>query len=70
MSVVAIPDELDSLVGDLARETGQSKADVVRAALEARLHDLYDVAMARDRLSTVPERVSLAEVKRQLGLDD
>ena len=70
MSVVTVPDDLDRLVDDLTRGTGQSKAEFVREAIEARLEDLRDLAVARERLTQPGKRVSLAEVKRQLGLAD
>lgn len=70
MSIITVSDDLDQLVEQATRESGQTKTDFVREAIEARLEDLHDLAIARERLANPGKRYSLAEMKEDLGLDD
>lgn len=70
MLALRLDDELDKRVTALARQQGRNKSSVVREALNRYLEDQEDVALAEAVLNDRQETKSLAEVRRELGLDD
>jgi len=69
---VRLPEELAAQLERLAQETGRSKNDYARQAIIEFLEDRADyeqVAEIYEREKDEP-RVTLEEVKRELGLED
>jgi len=67
---VRLPKELADELDDLARETGRSKSYYARQAIIEFLEDRADYLRAVATLEKREPRLSLAEAKRALGLDD
>lgn len=74
MLAVRIPEDLDNRLNALAHSTGRSKSSFVREALMHQLDDIEDYYLGMETLERIrkgEERVyALAEVRRELGLDD
>jgi predicted DNA-binding protein len=70
MTTIQIPDELASQIEQGAQRAGESSNDFLRQAVLSRLEDLEDVAAAADWLAGPQEIISLAELKKNLGLDN
>ncbi len=74
MLAVRIPEDLDNRLNALAHRTGRSKSSFVREALMHQLDDIEDYYLGMETLERIrkgEERVyALAEVRRELGLDD
>ena len=70
MVLIEVPDELASQYDELARSVGQERNALIQEALIEHLEDLEDIAIARERLASPGKRLSLEEVKRNLGLED
>jgi RHH-type transcriptional regulator, rel operon repressor / antitoxin RelB len=69
---VRLPKELADELDELARETGRSKSYYARQAIAEFLEDRADylLAMAVLEREKGQPRLTLQEVKKQLGLDD
>jgi RHH-type rel operon transcriptional repressor/antitoxin RelB len=67
---VRLPKELAAELDELARETGRSKSYYARQAIIEFLEDRADYLRAVATLEKHEPRLSLAETKRALGLDD
>ena len=67
---VQIPPEIESQYEQVAQSTGDSADNLVRRALLSYLDDLHDVAIAREYLHNPDDTTSMAELKKNLGLDD
>jgi RHH-type rel operon transcriptional repressor/antitoxin RelB len=67
---VRLPKELADELDELARETGRSKSYYARQAIIEFLEDRADYLRAVATLEKHEPRLSLAETKRALGLDD
>lgn len=73
-TAVRLPEETVVRLEKLAKRTGRSKAFYIREALEAHLEDLEDIYEAdkiMERVRAGKEKIyTLAEVEKELGLDD
>ena len=67
---VRLPQELAAELERLARETGRSKSYYARQAIIEFLEDRSDYLRAIATLGKQEPRLTLAEAKRALGLDD
>jgi predicted DNA-binding protein len=70
MAAIQIPDELAEQIEQAAQRAGETRDDFLREAVQSRLDDLEDIAVAADRLKNPGKRLTLEQVKRDLGLDD
>jgi len=67
---IRLDPDTDQRLEALARETGRTKTYYVREAITRFLEDEEDYRLALARLEKPAARVSLAEAKARLGLDD
>jgi RHH-type rel operon transcriptional repressor/antitoxin RelB len=67
---VRLPKELAAELDELARETGRSKSYYARQAIVEFLEDRAEYLRAVATLEKHEPRLSLAETKRALGLDE
>jgi RHH-type rel operon transcriptional repressor/antitoxin RelB len=65
-----LPDDLAAELNRLAEETGRSKSYHARRAIAEFLEDRADYLRAIATLEKQEPRLTLAEAKRALGLDD
>ena len=66
---VRVPDELDSKLSEIAKETERPKSFHVQKALEAYLSEIADLQVAYDRLhDTNDPIISIAEMRKDLEL--
>ena len=72
MLVLYLDDELEKRVADLATRQGRNKSALVREALIRYMEDQEDIEMAEAVLKNQSGKptYSLAEVRRELGLED
>ena len=70
MVAIQIPDELAQQIQQAAQRAGETQDVFLREAVQSRLDDLEDVAVATERLQTPGRRLTLNQVKNNLGLDD
>ncbi len=70
MLSVRIPDQLENRLSELAQETNRSKSYYVQRALEEFLEDQEDYLIALARLEEKGPNISLADAKKELGLED
>ena len=72
MLVLRLGDELEKRLADLATRQGRNKSALVREALIRYIEDQEDNEMAEAALKNQPGKptYSLAEVRRELGLED
>lgn len=74
MLAIRLPEEVEARLEALAKKTGRSKTFYARQAILEYLDDLEDLYLAEQRWLSLQrgesETVSLAEVERDLGLDD
>ena len=70
MTAIQIPDELAEQIEQAARFAGETRDVFLREAVQSRLDDLEDIAIATDRLKNPGKRLTLEQVKKDLGLDD
>ena len=68
MLAVRLDPSIESRLTQLAHETGRSKSYYVKQALENFLDDREDYLMALSVLEKEEPLLSLAEVKKELGL--
>lgn len=68
---ITLPDELDGVLDELVRKTGESAEQIALRALLDRLEDFEDLQIAEERLQN-PEgpAIPLEEVMRKYGLLD
>jgi RHH-type transcriptional regulator, rel operon repressor / antitoxin RelB len=70
MLSIRLPEALEQQLATLAKETKRSKSHYVKEALERYLEDHYDIKIALERLNDKDaEYISLAEMRKRLGLD-
>ena len=62
---IRIPDELDSKLSEIARETERAKSFHVQKALEAYLVELADLHVALDRLHDISDPIVTTEDMRK-----
>jgi RHH-type rel operon transcriptional repressor/antitoxin RelB len=72
MLALRLDDELEKRVADLATRQGRNKSALVREALIRYMEDQEDIEMAEAALKNQSGKptYSLAEVRRELGLED
>jgi len=70
MLAVRLPRSVEKRLDSLARKTGRSKSYYVKRAILEFLEDREDYLLGLARLEQKGERIPLAEVARELGLDD
>jgi RHH-type rel operon transcriptional repressor/antitoxin RelB len=70
MAAIEIPDELASQIEHAAQRAGQSNTAFLREAVLSRLEDLEDIAIATERINNPGERISLEQLKKDLGIED
>lgn len=72
MLALRLDDELEKRVADLATRQGRNKSALVREALIRYMEDQEDIEMAEAVLKNQSGKptYSLAEVRRELGLED
>lgn len=74
MLAVRLPEEIEKRLADLAKATGRTKTFYVREAVMEYLDDLEDLYLAEKRLGRYyagkSGASSLAELERELGLED
>jgi RHH-type transcriptional regulator, rel operon repressor / antitoxin RelB len=73
MLAIDLPAEIEQQLDDLAKKTGRSKASYAREAILNYLEDLEDSLIAEKALdehyASGAKTVSLADVKKDLGMD-
>jgi predicted DNA-binding protein len=69
MLLIDLDVETERRLAELVEQTGWTSTDFVRELIEEAIEDLEDIALAEARLSEGGTRISLAEVRRDLGLD-
>lgn len=69
---VRLTAEMERRLEALAARTGRTKTFYAREAIEAHLDDLEDFYLAEERMKDFrcKDAIPLAELKRDLGLDD
>jgi RHH-type rel operon transcriptional repressor/antitoxin RelB len=67
---VRLDEQLEKRLAAVAKKTGRSKSYIARKAIEEKIEDLEDIAMAMERLENSEGRVSFEEVIRNAGLED
>jgi hypothetical protein len=69
MVTFTLPPGLESIMSDMARETGQTAEQIILDAVEERLADFHDLRIAEERLRTPEGPASpLDDVLRRYGL--
>ena len=69
MIAVRLEPQMEAELANLASETGRSKSYYVKEALTAYLQDRADYLLALAALERQEPRTSLAEVRKELGLE-
>jgi RHH-type rel operon transcriptional repressor/antitoxin RelB len=70
MLSVEISKDEEKRLEDLSKKTGKTKDYYVKKAIHEFLEDLEDYNLAVERLDTIEETYTLAEVEAELGLAD
>ncbi len=74
MLSIRLPEEIETRLEHLAKETGRTKSYYAREAILEKIEDMEDVYLAEQTLERIrrgEERVySFEEVERELGLED
>ena len=72
MLALRLDDEMEKRVATLATRQGRNKSALVREALIRYMEDQEDIELAEAALKKIAgqKTYSLAEVRRELGLDD
>jgi RHH-type transcriptional regulator, rel operon repressor / antitoxin RelB len=71
MLAIELPEDIESRLDQLARQTGRTKADYVREAVLEHLDDIEDYALALHRLKNPEGRKwTLEELEQGLDLED
>jgi len=70
MIAVRLPENIEHRLDRMAKKTGRTKTFYVREAILEHLEDLEDVYMAEKRLKHPGKTHTLAEVEKELGLED
>ncbi|MCI0734254.1 MAG: ribbon-helix-helix protein, CopG family [Methylococcaceae bacterium] len=70
MIAVRLEPDMEAQLAQLAAETGRSKSYYVKEALARYLQDRSDYLLALAALERQEPRTSLAEVRKQLGLEN
>jgi RHH-type transcriptional regulator, rel operon repressor / antitoxin RelB len=72
MLAVRLDPDLDSRLTAVAKRTGRSKSYYAREALREKIEEMEDIALLEEALRDpdVGQRISHAQMRRELGLDD
>ena len=74
MLAVKLPEEMETRLNNLAKETGRTKTYYVRQLIEEHIDELEDIYLAEKRLENVrsgkSQTYSLKEVEARLDLAD
>jgi RHH-type rel operon transcriptional repressor/antitoxin RelB len=70
MLAIRLEKELEQELDLLAKAKGSNRSAVVREAIVRYLEDHEDLELARQALAEKGERVSLRQLRKDLGLDD
>jgi RHH-type rel operon transcriptional repressor/antitoxin RelB len=70
MLAIRLEKELEQELDMLAKAKGSNRSAVVREAIVRYLEDNEDLELARQALAATGERVSLRQLRKDLGLDD
>lgn len=69
MLAVRLDSDTENRLTHLARETGRSKSHYVKQAIESFLEDREDYLLALSVLERNKPRISLADMRKELGLE-
>jgi len=69
MLAVRLDSDTENRLAHLARETGRSKSHYVKQAIESFLEDREDYLLALSVLERNEPRISLADMRKELGLE-
>ena len=72
MLAVRLDPDLEARLAAVAKRTGRSKSFYARQALIEKIEELEDIALLEEALRDpdAGQQISLAQMKRELGLDD
>ncbi len=69
MLAIRLEKELEQELDLLAKAKGSNRSAVVREAIVRYLEDHEDLELARQALAATGERISLRQLRKDLGLD-
>lgn len=69
MLAIRLEKELEQELDLLAKAKGSNRSTVVREAIVRYLEDHEDLELARQALAATGERISLRQLRKDLGLD-
>jgi RHH-type rel operon transcriptional repressor/antitoxin RelB len=67
---VRLDEKLEKRLALIAAKTGRTKSYYLRKALEEKIEDFEDMALAIERLESPQARIPLDDVLKNAGLDD
>ncbi|WP_448214315.1 type II toxin-antitoxin system RelB family antitoxin [Colwellia sp. MEBiC06753] len=70
MLSLRLSNDIETRLGELAETTGRTKSFYAKEAIVKYLDEMEDTYIAINRLEKPAKRVSLEDVKKELGLDD
>lgn len=70
MLAIRLPEDIETRLEKLAKETGRSKTYYAREAILEYIEDLEDYYLAVSRLEKKLPVIAIAEAEKQLGLAD
>jgi RHH-type rel operon transcriptional repressor/antitoxin RelB len=70
MLSLRLSNDIETRLGKLAETTGRTKSFYAKEAIVKYLDEMEDTYIAINRLEKPAKRVSLADVEKELGLDD
>jgi len=70
MIAVELTKEMEERISRLAKRTGKTTTFFICEALEEHIADIEDLHLAMDRLAKPGKRIPLADVEKELGLED
>lgn len=70
MLAIRLPKQIERRLDNLARRTGRTKTYYAKKAILEFLEDREDYLLGLARLEQSSEKIPLAKVARELGLDD
>ena len=68
MLAVRLPDSIEQRLSMLAAKTGRTKSELAREAILWYIDDVEDLHLAEARARQNKKAISLAEVRRELGV--
>lgn len=72
MLAIRLDKELEERLSEAAKRAGRTKTSFARKAIEEYIEDIEDIAAAEEamRQHDPSKTISLAELRKELGLDD